>query len=306
MITRGSASAPVSPCKSKSTTLKGAATSRTHTCVLFVCAFYTKHFCLTIIMQLFVLRHCKHPLLSLLCACQANSRFVLSHFCTLHIENRLKSTERWSFQTPVVHMSHTRYCGSVRANAFSSHMRRNARMGGIRNLLLTLVTVLAGADCPEGFDKRSTFVWPSSILLSYIGNHSGSTFPQVWLENTRLFDDKYFRWRNLLRGPGPRGTSWELGLLRSFDLLWCRFASLLLPSMTPRWKMAFIGRQYAPLFSNKYDDMMIIPDICNFFRYALSAPPFGVDNTDIAPPFGVDKTKTAPPCIIMSTQGKDR
>ena len=70
--------------------------------------------------------------------------------------------------------------------------------------------------------------------------------------------------------------------------------------------MAFIGRQYAPLFSNKYDDMMIIPDICNFFRYALSAPPFGVDNTDIAPPFGVDKTKTAPPCIIMSTQGKDR
>ena len=68
--------------------------------------------------------------------------------------------------------------------------------------------------------------------------------------------------------------------------------------------MAFIGRQYAPLFSNKYDDMMIIPDICNFFRYALSAPP--VDNTDIAPPFGVDKTKTAPPCIIMSTQGKDR
>ena len=236
MITRGSASAPVSPCKSKSTTLKGAATSRTHTCVLFVCAFYTKHFCLTIIMQLFVLRHCKHPLLSLLCACQANSRFVLSHFCTLHIENRLKSTERWSFQTPVVHMSHTRYCGSVRANAFSSHMRRNARMGGIRNLLLTLVTVLAGADCPEGFDKRSTFVWPSSILLSYIGNHSGSTFPQVWLENTRLFDDKYFRWRNLLWGPRPKrdlmGT-WVVEVIWSFMVSVC---FLITPLYDPEMK----------------------------------------------------------------------
>ena len=41
-------------------------------------------------------------------------------------------------------------------------------------------------------------VWPSLIPLSYLGSRLGATFPQVWSGITRLFDDKHFRWRNLL------------------------------------------------------------------------------------------------------------
>ena len=41
-------------------------------------------------------------------------------------------------------------------------------------------------------------VWPSLIPSSYLGSRLGATFPQVWSGITRLFDDKHFRWRNLL------------------------------------------------------------------------------------------------------------